>query len=113
MLRVTPKVFFRLNHVLEDMPEERPEILAVHKQKLEQFLRGLELWEPLIRGEVKCTVCGETITLDNVGAIVPSGKEVVLCCSKHSCLLKVTGRPSVEDEPEEIESKEAEWQDAE
>jgi hypothetical protein len=94
------------------MPEEKPEILAVHKQKLEQFLRGLELWEPLIRGKVKCTVCGETVTLNNIGAVVPAGKEVVLCCLKQSCLMKATGRPSVEDEPEEIESKEGEWQDA-
>jgi hypothetical protein len=92
------------------MPEEKPEILAVHKQKLEQFLRGLELWEPLIRGEVKCTVCRETITVDNIGAIVPSGNEIVLCCSKHTCLMKVT-RPSAKDEQEEIEPEEAEWKD--
>jgi len=113
MQGVVSKRFSRLNDALENMPEEKPEILAVHKQKLEQFLRGLELWESLGKGEVKCAVCGVTITLDNIGAIVPSGKEVVLCCLKQSCLLKVTGRPSVEDETEETESKEVEWKDAE
>ena len=71
------------------MSEERLEILAVHKQKLENFLRELELWEPLVKGELKCVACGETITVDNIGIIIPSGEEIVFCCSNHACLYKM------------------------
>lgn len=75
--------------VLEGMSEKKPEILAVHKQKLEQFLRELELWEPLLKGELKCVSCGETITVDNIGVIIPSGENIIFCCSSHECLYKI------------------------
>ena len=89
------------------MSEEKTEILAVHKQKLEQFLGGLELYEPLLRHELKCLVCDEIITMDNIGAIIPCGDNIALCCSKHDCLRKATKHP-VEVEPEEVEPEDAE-----
>jgi hypothetical protein len=101
MQSVKPKVFSRLNHTLEDMPEEKPEILAVHKRKLEQFLRELELWEPFSKGEFRCVTCGKTITVDNVGAIIPSGENIVFCCSSHDCLFKITKQQQVEPEDAE------------
>jgi hypothetical protein len=71
------------------MSEEKPEILAVHKQKLEIFLRELELWEPLMKGELKCVACGKIITVDNIGIIIPSGENIVFCCSNYECLYKM------------------------
>lgn len=65
------------------------EILAVHKRKLEQFLRKLELWEPLSRGELKCVVCGVTISFDNIGLIIPAGDTISVCCSSAECMFKV------------------------
>lgn len=71
------------------MSRERSEVLAVHKQKLEEFLRELELWEPLLRGELKCVVCGTTITVDNIGFIIPSRQEIVSCCSNIECIYRI------------------------
>jgi hypothetical protein len=68
------------------MSRDRPEILAVHKQKLEQFLKELCLWEPLLKGELKCISCGEIITPDNIGIIIPSGDNIQFCCTKNDCL---------------------------
>jgi hypothetical protein len=93
------------------MSEKRPEILAVHKQKLEQFLKELDLWEPLIKGEFKCVTCGVTITKDNVGTIIPSGENIVFCCSNHDCFFKAIKRQE-DSELEEAEFKEAELEDA-
>lgn len=67
----------------------RPEILAVHKQKLEEFLRKLELWEPLSKGQLKCRVCGTTITIDNIGFVIPSGEDILLCCLNVECVYKL------------------------
>lgn len=67
----------------------KPEILAVHKRKLEEFLRKLELWEPLTKGKLKCVVCGKTISLDNIGLIIPSGDKVTVCCSSAECMFKI------------------------
>jgi len=64
----------------------RIKIPAVHKQKLEGFLRELELLESLLRGELHCAVCGTTISVDNIGFIIPSGEEILLCCSNIECI---------------------------
>jgi len=82
------------------MTEEKPEILAVHKQKLEMFLRELELWEPLLKGELKCIVCGANITVDNIGLIVPSGEDIVFCCSKSECISRLRKLPEGVSEDE-------------
>lgn len=86
------------------MVQEKSEILAVHKQKLEAFLGELELWEPLLKGELKCAFCGVTITTDNIGLIIPSGKEIVFCCSKLECIDKTRKVQKVE-EAREIEDE--------
>lgn len=67
----------------------KPEILAVHKRKLQEFLEKLELWEPLLKGELKCIVCEVTISVDNIGLIIPRGDTISVCCSSVECLFKV------------------------
>ena len=78
----------------------KPEILAVHRKKLEEFLRNLELLESLSKGELKCGVCGVTITLDNIGFIIPSRNEILLCCSSAECVYKLKELQSGESESE-------------
>jgi hypothetical protein len=82
------------------MPSEKTEILAVHKQKLEEFLRELELWESLLMGELNCVVCGTTITMDNIGFIIPSGEDVVFCCSNPECIYRLRKLQEGESEDE-------------
>lgn len=65
------------------------EVFAVHKRKLEEFLKKLELWEPLTKGEIKCVTCKTTISFDNIGLIIPSGDKILLCCSKSECIFKL------------------------
>jgi hypothetical protein len=109
---VKPKVFFRLNDSLKTMTDEKPEILAVHKQRLEQFLKELEIWEPFSKQEFKCIACGETITMDNVGAIIPSGENIVFCCSNEDCLFKAVKQLETKQETDELRKVELEEQEA-
>lgn len=67
----------------------KSEILAVHKAKLREFLEKLELWENLTKGELKCVICGKTISLDNIGLIVPFGNRISVCCSGAECIFKL------------------------
>ena len=67
----------------------KPEIFAVHRDKLEEFLRKLGLWEPLSKGMLKCTICEAVISIDNIGLIIPYGDEIILCCSNSVCLFKI------------------------
>jgi C4-type Zn-finger protein len=68
---------------------QKREFFAVHKRKLEEFLKKLELWEPLTRGELKCAICGTKISLDNIGLIIPSGQEILICCCNAECMFKI------------------------
>lgn len=68
---------------------KKTEILAVHKRKLEDFLKKLELWGPLSRGELTCVVCGATISFDSIGLIIPSKGEISLCCSNPECMFRL------------------------
>jgi len=52
-------------------------------------LRELELWESLLRGELHCAVCGITISIDNIGFIIPSGEDILFCCSNPTCVYKL------------------------
>ncbi|MCJ7425089.1 hypothetical protein MUP01_12615 [Candidatus Bathyarchaeota archaeon] len=66
----------------------KEEILAVHEKKLEEFLRSLELWDSLVKGELKCVLCGVSISVRNIGLIIPSKDNIVVCCSKPECMFK-------------------------
>lgn len=52
-------------------------------------MKGLGFWEPLRKGELKCSVCGNTITIDNLGLIIPSGREVLFCCQGAECMTRI------------------------
>jgi hypothetical protein len=76
----------------------KPQILAVHKRKLKQFLEKLELLEPLQKGELKCAICGITISFDNIGLIIPSGDKILVCCSGAECMFKAKELRGASDE---------------
>lgn len=66
----------------------KTEISAVHKTKLRGFLEKLELWGQLQNGEIRCAICEGVVSLENIGLIIPSGNEILVCCSKAECLFK-------------------------
>ena len=65
------------------------EIFAVHKRKLEDFLKKLELWESFTKGEIKCIVCGTTMSFDNIGLIIPYSDKITMCCSNTECMFRI------------------------
>ena len=69
-------------------PMSKEEMLAVHKRKLEEFLRSVELWDTFVKGELKCVLCGVPISVDNIGLIIPSKDKIVVCCLKSECMFK-------------------------
>lgn len=64
-------------------------MLAVHKLKIEEFLKKIELWESFEKGELKCFICNEIITMENIGLIISHHNEIIICCDKSECIFKV------------------------
>jgi len=67
---------------------KKPELLAVHRAKLEEFIKSLGLWESLSNGELKCVNCGALLSLDNIGLIIPL-ENIQFCCNNSDCILKL------------------------
>lgn len=64
-------------------------IKAVFEPDLEKVLRGLGLWEGLQAGEMRCSICGGEVTLDNLQFIFPKGGKILVGCGKSSCVQEI------------------------
>mgnify|MGYP001770631222 CR=1 FL=1 len=69
-------------------------IRAIHDSDLERVLRRLGLYERVARGEFKCAVCGEAVTLENLGGVYRENGMIKFVCSKITCLVEVARRIS-------------------
>lgn len=63
-------------------------VKAIHDSDLEKVLRKLGLYERLTRGELHCSICNRTLTLENLGGLYKEGGEVKLVCNRIECLVK-------------------------
>ena len=69
---------------------KRIEVKAVWQSELEHLLSSLSILEPLLLGELTCAVCGRTVDLDNLGAIMPQEDRVLVLCDYVPCIRRLT-----------------------
>ena len=62
-------------------------ILAFHERDIVILLQKLDLLDSIDKGEVKCAICGKTITRGNLGAIVRKGGKTRIVCDDPACIL--------------------------
>ena len=67
-------------------------IKAVWDSDLETLLGNLEIWEPLLLGELVCQICGRTVDLENLGTIIPATERADVTCDDARCVHAVTNR---------------------
>lgn len=63
-------------------------ILAFHEKEVETILLKLELLETVRKGDVKCAICGKTITQGNLGALLKKGNDILIICDDPNCIQK-------------------------
>ena len=69
---------------------ERLNLKAVWDSDLEELLRNIGALEPLVHGELACKVCGQSVDLDNLGAILPRNQGISVTCGTVECVRAVT-----------------------
>lgn len=69
---------------------KRLDVKAVWDSDLEVLLKNLGILEQLLLGEENCSVCGRTVDLENLGAIIPRGDQPAVTCDDASCVRVVT-----------------------
>ncbi len=67
-------------------------VKAIHDSDLERVLKRLGLYEKLLRGELRCAICGRPLTLENLGGLYREDGEVKLVCNRIECLVEAAER---------------------
>jgi len=63
-------------------------IKAIHDTDLEKVLKKLGLYERLLRGELRCAICGRLLTSENLGGLYRENREIKLVCERIQCLVE-------------------------
>lgn len=67
----------------------KKKIKFVYNDDLAFYLESLGAKEDIQSGKYKCSSCGEIITIENIGAIVPHEREIKFLCLKKKCFSKI------------------------
>lgn len=62
-------------------------IKAVDDQDFPDFLRRIGVYEIIENGEAGCHICGDTLTVDQIEAVLPEDGKVIFICSKPKCMV--------------------------
>lgn len=66
----------------------KEKIHAVPDKDVEKLLENLGLLNDIKDHLIFCGICGEPLSIENIGCIYPSEHEIKLCCDKLKCLQK-------------------------
>ena len=61
-------------------------IRTIYYRDVANFFESIGLSEELVRGEIRCSICGEIITLNNFRAVTRKSGELLFCCDRESCV---------------------------
>jgi len=67
-------------------------VKAIHDSDLEKVLKKLGIYEKLVNREYRCHICGEVLSLDNLGGLYKENGEIRLVCDKIECLVEAVER---------------------
>lgn len=65
--------------------EDSVNIVAIHDMDLEKALHSLNIYEKIVRGEMKCMICEEPVNLENLGAFMRVNGKIRVICDKPAC----------------------------
>lgn len=62
------------------------ELLSIRDRDLREILQHYGLSESIDEGIAQCFSCADTITWDNIGALLVKGGTLVICCNLSECI---------------------------
>lgn len=69
--------------------QQKEIVRAIYYKDVGYVLESIGLLEALQRGQIRCGICGEQITVNNLRAIAKKSGEYLLCCEKELCIQKL------------------------
>ena len=68
---------------------QKKKIKGVYKDDFPELLKSLGIYEQITLGKMKCEYCGDTLTLENIQALIPQRGKIIVVCSNKECLNKI------------------------
>lgn len=65
----------------------KEKINIIHDEETETFFKKIGLLEKILKNEIKCVFCQDTISLTNFRGIFKKNNTLFLICKKESCFL--------------------------
>lgn len=65
------------------------QLKAVHDDDLITLLSSLGVYDDVCDEKIECLFCGEKISINNIGAIIPFYGEIKFSCNSPICLNKI------------------------
>lgn len=66
----------------------RQKMKVVHEKDVTALFSSLKILDKIEQGEIKCSNCGGTITLENFSFLTYQGGSIYLTCNKINCTHK-------------------------
>ena len=63
-------------------------VTAVGSDEVSGVLRRLGLYEDVVEGRARCFICGERLSLENLGGVLMVDGRPVLVCDRPICIAK-------------------------
>jgi len=61
-------------------------IKAIHDRDVLSLFEAWNLKEALMRGEIKCVICGTSLTHESFGAVLRKGDKLLFSCNNLECI---------------------------
>ena len=74
---------------------KRLELSAVWDDDLQELLGSLGVLQDVTLGNARCVVCGRTVDIDNLGAVMPTPQSTDFSCDDAYCVRAVTSQEAV------------------
>jgi len=71
------------------MAKQRDTIHAVYDEELESLLKSLGLFHDFTEGKLRCSICHDVITWDNLNAFYPDSGAVKVTCTRPECMAEL------------------------
>lgn len=72
-------------------------IKAVLDEDFEKFLKSLNVYDRIVSGEETCCICGTTVSVDSIAAVIPYQNKVLYCCDNLNCINKLKEMERIDD----------------
>lgn len=72
------------------MEVKKTVIKTIYHREVADFFESTGLIKKLVEKKIRCSVCGDVITLENFRAVTRKKDDLLFCCNKDSCIRDFT-----------------------